>query len=134
MAGIDRREHMKISFLQGVTMAHPEDSILLISHFDSDGAMLLHQTIECLFVEREIVVTGKILVENGDGLILTFALSDLDQGCIKKDNHLLCSLRAESWKKAQEGIRALVSRSRGFQYLYDVNCPIDIVISPSGAF
>lgn len=36
---------MKISFLQGVTMAHPEDSILLISHFDSDGAMLLHQTI-----------------------------------------------------------------------------------------
>lgn len=125
---------MKISFLQGVTMAHPEDFILLISHFDSDGAMLLHQTIECLFVEREIVVTGKILVENGDGMILTFALSDLDQGCIKKDNHFLCSLRGESWKKAQEGFRALDFQSGGFQYLYDVNCSIDIVVSPYGAF
>lgn len=67
---------------------------------------------------------------------LLFGLFESDEGILTKDNEtFFCVLTMESFVDMVKLLEPFCKKeSRGYQYLYDVDCPTDLLFSPTASW
>jgi len=124
---------MNISLFENIRDNYPEDKIICINNFDYKELNDFIHSINCLINSRtpfSIMNSSKCL--NEEKIILTFSISDHDIGIIKYTNKLfICLLSIAKYFEMIQLTFDLLKRGieLNYQWLYDLNTPIDLLLS-----
>lgn len=122
---------MEIDYIENID-GH-EQNILRLYNFNKAEAILFRD----LLVENIINKQQKLDVSQVDFITaincnLIFGLFKSDEGVLTKDNHtFFCVLTLEGYKKMVALLEPFCKKeTKGYQYLYDLDNPIDLLFSP----
>lgn len=133
---------MKIEFLDDISDggrfpdADPSQLVRLYD-FDSAQANKLRQAIQEKIIDgnKAIDLTTFDFIQSVN-CSLTLKLSDMDKGIVTTDKkHFVCSLTIEKYKEMIFLIEPFCNKdTSGYQWLYDIDTPIDFLFSPGGSW
>ncbi len=110
------------------------ENIVRLYNFDKEEAIKFRNLlIETVIIKKEkldISTTDFIYPENCN---LIFGLFKTDEGILTKDDYnFFCILTLEGFKKMIDLLEPFcVKESKGYQYLYDIDTPTDLLFCPS---
>jgi len=133
---------MKIEFLDDISDggrfpdADPNQLVRLYD-FDNLQADALRQTIQKVIIEsnKKIDLTTLDFIETVN-CNLTLQISDTDKGITTVDNkNFICNLTIKKYEQMVFLIEPFCDKeTNGYQWLYDLNTPIDFLFSPGGSW
>ncbi len=126
---------MKLEFLANVNIHYPDDSIIRLYDFDEKETLELMNIIHKLIENKNEIVLDKapFITSSTCGLILR--LSNQDIGIKNNyDNVYICQLKGETYLEMIELLKPFSQSNDNtmYQWLYDINTPIDFLYSSSG--
>ncbi len=110
------------------------ENIVRLYNFDKEEAIKFRNLlIETVIIKKEkldISTTDFIYPENCN---LIFGLFKTDEGILTKDDYnFFCILTLEGFKKMIDLLEPFcIKESKGYQYLYDIDTPTDLLFCPS---
>ncbi|WP_298882312.1 hypothetical protein [uncultured Polaribacter sp.] len=126
---------MEIDYLENID-GH-EQNIVRLYNFNKTEAILFRD----LLIDTVIIKKQKLNLAEVDFITprncnLIFGLFKTDEGILTKDNQtFFCVLTLEGFTNMIKLIEPFCKKeSRGFQYLYDIDNPIDLLFCPSASF
>jgi hypothetical protein len=128
---------MKIDFIEKYNPNYPNDSIFRIYEFDSAEATSLQN----IFAElnegkiKEFELEKLPFVHSVDGSSLILRCTTQDEGIAQSSSkRFVCKLTKNGWGKAKDLIQPFCKPNihNGFQWLYDINTNIDLLLSING--
>ena len=126
---------MKLAFLENVNEYN--DHILRLYDFDSSQAKLFRQTIEQLVngKEKSQELTSLPFIENIN-CTLTLRIADNDEGITTTDQkNFFCDLTISNYHQIIKLLEPFCRKeSKGFQFLYEIDNPIEFLFSPNGTW
>jgi hypothetical protein len=133
---------MKIEFLddisEGGRFPHADPNQLVrLYNFDNVQAQLLRQTIQTEIIEnKKRVDLATLHFTQAINCNLVLQISDTDKGITTIDNNnFVCNLTIEKYKEIVFLIEPFCDKETdGYQWLYDLDTPIDFLFSPGGSW
>jgi hypothetical protein len=124
---------MKIDYLDKINDSN--DSIVRFFDFDAIQAETFRKTIQQTIIENKKsldVSTLDFITPINCNLV--FRISNQDKGVTAKDpKTFYCDLTMDSYNKMTNLLEPFCKQNNsGYQWLYDINTPIDLLFSPSG--
>jgi hypothetical protein len=125
---------MKIDFIPNINAFG--DAVVRLYDFDREEAIKLKDEIEKVLIDekRSLSLSDMECIEpmNCD---LTLRINDEDLGIVSaKERTFFCDLTFEGYLNMMELIDPFCTRDTiGYQYLYDLDIPVDLLFSPAGA-
>ncbi|HVU57683.1 MAG TPA: hypothetical protein VHD83_21625 [Puia sp.] len=132
---------MKLEFLDDLTDGDKyinvvSERMIRLYDFDKYQALSLKEVIEkeLLGRQKEISLSSLDFVE-ALNCNLTLKLSSIDRGITTAENrHFECYLTGAAYKKMTDLIEPFCNEAEGYQWLYEINCPVDLLFSPGGTW
>jgi hypothetical protein len=133
---------MKLEFLDDLTDGGKyvnviSERLIRLYDFDKHQALSLKEVIEKELLDRqkEISLSSLNFVEPLN-CNLTLKFSSIDQGITTVENGgFECYLTDAAYKEMTYLIEPFcISEATGYQWLYEINCPIDLLFSPGGTW
>jgi len=121
---------MKIKFLKDIN--EYGEHVIRLDDFDKDQAILFHQIlIDLAEGNKAVVVLSVCEFIEMVNCELTLRIAETDEGIITDDfEHFFCELTAQAYNNmAQLVIPFCRKDSNSYQYLYDLDNPIDFLLS-----
>jgi hypothetical protein len=133
---------MKIEFLDDISdggrflHADPNQLVRLYS-FDNLHARLLRHAIQNVIIEskKDIALTTLNFIQ-AINCNLTLQIADTDKGITTSDyKNFVCNLTIEKYKEMVFLMEPFCDKETdGYQWLYDLDTPIDFLFSPGGSW
>ncbi len=128
---------MKIDFLEAYDRNNHENGIFRIYNFDSEEVKkllrILDRLIEC---ENSRIDLGTYSFVHSIGDVrLILECGNLDSGISRQSkSDFVCTLLKEGWENAIELLKPFAESNMqdGFQWLYDLNTTIELLVSGDG--
>ena len=132
---------MKLEYLDDLTDGGKfvnvvSEQLIRLYDFDKHQALNFKEIIEkeLLGRQKEISLSSldflRLLNCN-----LTLKLSNIDQGITKADDrHFKCYLTDTTYRRMTYLIEPFCKGAGGYQWLYEIDCPIDLLFSPGGTW
>ena len=126
---------MEIEYLKNVDPDIPNSSLIRILKFNKNQLDSLKEKLIKLPKERTFLLEHFEFVKPINCSLL-FSLYQNDLGIVKlKDNYFGCFMTIDSYIKMVKNIESYEKNGmRGFIWLYDINCDIDLLISQNGGW
>lgn len=121
---------MNILLFDNSTDKYKHDKIICLSHFSKTELYSLIQTLKDVQKGHDVVLSEQSYIDYKE-IRLEMRLSSLDIG-ISKINEMgfVCNLSASAYMNAINLIEQLLKdEMNGFQWLYDIDTPIDFLLS-----
>ena len=132
---------MKLEFLvdisdRGKFSQAVSERLIRLYDFDSLQALRLKNAIETDLVKKgNAVDLASLDFVEPLNCNLIFRLSDENKGAIADDNsNFYCYLTIESYKNMLSLIAPFCNGADGYQWLYEVDCAVDLLFSPGGTW
>jgi hypothetical protein len=133
---------MKIEFLDDISdggrFPHADPNQLVrLYDFDNVQAQLLRQTIQIEIIEsKKVIDLATLDFIQAINCSLILQISDTDKGITTtNDNNFVCNLTIEKYKEMVFLIEPFCeNETNGYQWLYDLDTPIDFLFSPGGSW
>ena len=126
---------MEIDYIENVNGL--DENVVRLYSFDMAEAIQFRDLIKDVIIDKkkrlDLSEVDFITPRNCN---LLFGLFNSDEGILTKDNEtFFCVLTMESYINMVTLIEPFCKKeSRGYQYLYDVDCPTDLLFSPSASW
>jgi hypothetical protein len=126
---------MKLDFIENID-GH-DQSIVRLYNFNKKEAIkfrdLLEDTVIAKKQKLDLSQVDFITLRNCN---LIFGLFKTDEGILTKDNQtFFCILTIDGFKKMIKLIAPFCKKeSKGYQYLYEIDNPIDLLFCPTASF
>jgi hypothetical protein len=121
---------MKLKFLKNINEF--EEHAIRLNDFDKVQAGLFLQIIQQLSTKRktEIELSDYDFIESVNCRLI-LRISETDEGIVTEDlKHFYCDLTAEAYAEMGKLIEPFIKKETdAFQYLYDLDNPIDFIFS-----
>jgi hypothetical protein len=133
---------MKLEFLDDISDGGRfrqvvSDGLVRLYEFDRNQATRLRDRIvtEILEGSRALDLSSVDFIE-GVNCALVFTISEEDEGLKTKDKvHFECALTIASYLRMVQLMQGFCEReSDGYQWLYELDCEIDLLFSPGGTW
>jgi hypothetical protein len=111
------------------------DSIVRLFNFGRQEAILFRDAIhQIVIIDKEELDLSTLNFIQLNDCNLTLVIGNEDEGIFSnRKNNFICSLTLEAYKQMLNLIEPFCNKElNGFQYLYDIDTPIDFLFSPSG--
>jgi hypothetical protein len=132
---------MKLEFLDDISEggSYPQvvpTKLVRLYDFEPRQAQLLKEVIQNKIInERGTVDLSVLPFIQPINCNLVLRLSDADDGIIVTDStNFVCSLTVTAYEKMVHLMEPFCEGSGGYQWLYDLDCPIDFLFSPGGTW
>jgi len=123
---------MKINIFENVNDDYPDDKIICINDFDTSDLKFLINSIEKIINEGiGFSITNDTKNQNGS-IVLTFSTSEIDYGIKQVDNKsFICILTTSKYSVMGELLQHFMKKDikKGYQWLFDLNSPIELLLS-----
>ena len=126
---------MEIDYLDDIN-GH-DQNIVRLYNFNKAEAILFRDLLkETIIKNRQKLDVSKVDFIESRNCNLIFGLFKSDEGILTKDNEtFFCILTLEGFNKMIELIEPFCKKeSKGYQYLYDIDNPIDLMFCPSETY
>jgi hypothetical protein len=126
---------MEIDYLDDIN-GH-DQNIVRLYNFNKAEAILFRDLLkETIIKNRQKLDVSKVDFIESRNCNLIFGLFKSDEGILTKDNEtFFCILTLEGFNKMIELIEPFCKKeSKGYQYLYDIDNPIDLMFCPSATY
>ncbi len=126
---------MKIDFLREISYRNKEDGVVRISDFVESEATKLAAAISRLVESASVLDVSKLDFMEPANFSLSFQVGESDTGILEMaEDVLVCSLTRDGFTKMAELVKAFGSDRKpdSFQYLYDTDNPIELIMSCTG--
>lgn len=133
---------MKIEFIDDISDggrfadADPNQLVRLFD-FEKSEANKLREAIQKMFVENNNKIdVNKLSFIQTVNCYLTLKISDTDEGITtSNNNNFVCNLTIEKYKEIVLLMEPFCHKENaGYQWLYDLDTPIDFLFSPGGSW
>jgi hypothetical protein len=133
---------MKLEFLDDISEGgkYPQvisNQLLRLFDFDPSKARMFKDAIQTKIIEGkgELELLSLKFIESTNCL-MTLRISNDDEGITTEDKvNFFCNLSIEGYKKMVYLIEPFCNWDKnGYQWLYDLDCPIDFLFSPGGTW
>ncbi|PQJ76418.1 hypothetical protein [Polaribacter glomeratus] len=114
-----------------------EQNIVRLYNFNKAEAILFRDLLKATVIDKkqklDLATVAFITPRNCN---LIFGLFKTDEGILTKDNEtFFCILTLDGFKKMIKLIEPFCKKeSKGYQYLYEIDNPIDLLFCPSASF
>lgn len=119
--------------IQGVI----SDEIVRLFDFNFEEAILFRDAIQTTIIEKnESLNCGKLTFIELINCNLIFTITETDEGIVTNNNiHFNCQLSIPAYKQMLELLQPFCQRNAsGYQYLYDLDNPIELLFAPGGSW
>ena len=126
---------MEIDYLDDIN-GH-DQNIVRLYNFNKAEAILFRDLLkETIIKNKQKLDVSKVDFIEPRNCNLIFGLFKSDEGVLTKDNeNFFCILTLEGLNKMIELIEPFCKKeSKGYQYLYDIDNPIDLMFCPSATY
>jgi hypothetical protein len=126
---------MEIDYLDDIN-GH-DQNIVRLYNFNKAEAILFRDLLkETIIKNKQKLDVSKVDFIEPRNCNLIFGLFKSDEGILTKDNKtFFCILTLEGFNKMIELIEPFCKKeSKGYQYLYDIDNPIDLMFCPSATY
>lgn len=126
---------MEIDYLDDIN-GH-DQNIVRLYNFNKAEAILFRDLLkETIIKNKQKLDVSKVDFIEPRNCNLIFGLFQSDEGVLTKDNeNFFCILTLEGFNKMIELIEPFCKKeSKGYQYLYDIDNPIDLMFCPSATY
>mgnify|MGYP001280164207 FL=1 len=126
---------MELDYIENVNGL--DENVVRLYNFDKAEAIKFKALIKDVIIDKkkrlDLSEVDFITPRNCN---LLFGLFNSDEGILTKDNEtFFCVLTMESYVDMINLIEPFCKKeSRGYQYLYDVDCPTDLLFSPTASW
>jgi hypothetical protein len=126
---------MEIDYIENVNGL--DENVVRLYNFDMAEAIKFRDLLKDTIIDKkkrlDLSEVDFITPRNCN---LLFGLFNSDEGILTKDNEtFFCVLTMESYVNMITLIEPFCKKeSRGYQYLYDVDCPTDLLFSPTASW
>jgi len=126
---------MELDYIENVNGL--DENVVRLYNFDKAEAIKFRALIKDVIIDKkkrlDLSEVDFITPRNCN---LLFGLFNSDEGILTKDNEtFFCVLTMESYFNMIKLIEPFCKKeSRGYQYLYDVDCPTDLLFSPTASW
>jgi hypothetical protein len=128
---------MKIEYCDLEDTNHPDDAIIRIFSFNSTEVSKLIDELSKFIDSKKILDFSKLEFIERINCNLIFEIGNEDIGIISKDKwNYICKLKKDTFVEMIEKISPFIDKCKDgtFQFLYDLNNPIELVFSPNGTW
>ncbi len=126
---------MELDFIENINEF--DESVVRLYNFDKSEAILFRDLIKSTIIERNIRLDlSKIDFIENRNCNLIFGLFKTDEGMLSVDNKTFyCALTLENYKNMLTLLEPFCNKdTKSYQYLYDIDNPIDFLFSPAGTW
>lgn len=126
---------MEIDYLDDIN-GH-DQNIVRLYNFNKAEAILFRDLLKDTIInKRQKLDLSEVDFIEPRNCNLIFGLFKSDEGILTKDNEtFFCILTLDGFHKMIELIEPFCNKeSRGYQYLYDIDNPIDLMLCPSATY
>tara|TARA_B110000902_G_scaffold194268_1_gene220158 strand:+ start:2751 stop:3131 length:381 start_codon:yes stop_codon:yes gene_type:complete len=126
---------MELDYIENVNGL--DENVVRLYNFDKAEAIKFRALIKDVIIDKkkrlDLSEVDFITPRNCN---LLFGLFNSDEGILTKNNEtFFCVLTMESYVNMINLIEPFCKKeSRGYQYLYDVDCPTDLLFSPTASW
>tara|TARA_B110000091_G_C13785901_1_gene463324 strand:+ start:309 stop:695 length:387 start_codon:yes stop_codon:yes gene_type:complete len=125
---------MELDYIENVNGL--DENIVRLYNFDKAEAILFRDLLkETIIDKRQKLDLSQVDFITSRNCNLIFGLFKSDEGILTKDNQtFFCILTLEGFTNMAKLIEPFCKKeSKGFQYLYDIDNPTDLLFSPSAS-
>ena len=126
---------MEIDYLDDIN-GH-DQNIVRLYNFDKAEAILFRDLLKDTIIDkRQKLDVSQVDFIEPRNCNLIFGLFKSDEGILTKDNeNFFCILTLDGFKKMIELIEPFCKKeSKGYQYLYDIDNPTDLMFCPTATY
>ncbi len=126
---------MELDYIENVN--EHEENVVRLYNFDKAEAIKFRDLIKDIVIDkRKKLDLSEVDFITPRNCNLIFGLFTSDEGILTKDNQtFFCVLTLESFVHMVALIEPFCKKeSRGYQYLYDVDTPTDLLFSPTASW
>ncbi len=126
---------MELDYIENVNGL--EENVVRLYNFDMAEAIKFRDLIKDTIIDKKKRLDlSEIDFIEPRNCNLLFGLFESDEGILTKDNEtFFCILTMESFVNMVKLLEPFCKKeSRGFQYLYDVDTPTDLLFSPTASW
>lgn len=126
---------MEIDYLDDIN-GH-DQNIVRLYNFDKAEAILFRDLLKDTIIDkRQKLDLSEVDFIEPRNCNLIFGLFKSDEGILTKDNeNFFCILTLDGFQRMLELIEPFCNKeSRGYQYLYDIDNPTDLMFCPSATY
>lgn len=126
---------MKLDYIQDIN--EYGDDIVRLYDFGVKEAILFRDAIqEFLVLEKEELDITSLKFIEVRNCKLVFIIGVEEEGVFSNfDKNFICSLTKEGFQHMISLIEPFcIKQTKGYQYLYDLDCPTDLLFSPAGTW
>lgn len=126
---------MELDYIENVNGL--EENVVRLYNFDMAEAIKFRDLIkETIIDKKKRLDLAEVDFIEPRNCNLLFGLFESDEGILTKDNEtFFCVLTMESFVDMVKLLEPFCKKeSRGFQYLYDVDTPTDLLFSPTASW
>ncbi len=113
------------------------ESVVRLYNFDRDEAIKLNILIdETILNRKQRLDLSQVDFIEARNCNLILGLFKTDEGILSKDNETFyCALTIEGYNEMLKILKPFCEKdTKGYQYLYDIDNPIDFLFSPAGTW
>ena len=132
---LTKNKKMELDYLDDIN-GH-DQNIVRLYNFNKAEAILFRDLLKDTIIDkRQKLDVSKIDFIEPRNCNLIFGLFKSDEGILTKDNEtFFCILTLQGFNKMIELIEPFCKKeSKGYQYLYDIDNPIDLMFCPSATY
>jgi hypothetical protein len=126
---------MKLDYIENINEYN--DSVVRLYDFNKSEATNLYNIIQQTIIEnRDPLDLSTIDFIEARNCYLTLCISENDEGILPSEtNDFYCNLTIEGYLKMVTLLSPFCLReTKGYQWLYDIDSPIDFLFSPGGTW
>lgn len=126
---------MEVDFIENVNGLN--ENVVRLYNFDKEEAIKFRDLItETIIDKKQKLDLSQVDFIAPRNCNLIFGLFKSDEGILTKDNQtFFCILTLEGFRNMIKLIEPFCKKeSRGYQYLYDIDNPTDLLFSPSASW
>ena len=126
---------MELDYIENVNEL--DENVVRLYNFDMAEAIKFRDLIKDVIIDkRKRLDLSEVDFIEPRNCNLLFGLFNSDEGILTKDNEsFFCILTMESYVNMVKLLEPFCQKeSRGFQYLYDVDTPTDLLFSPTASW
>lgn len=127
---------MIIDFIEKYNNEYPDDSIVCFMNFSKQDLISLLKGIDSLIHSGNDLHISDLNFVSDSKIHLLFKIDETDEGIVEIDRSKLlyhCILSKKAFIKIYELLNSYIeSDMNGFQWLYDLNTNIDLLLSQNG--
>ena len=126
---------MEIDYLDDIN-GHDQNIVRLYNFNKAEAIQFRDLLKDTIIDKRQKLDVSKVDFIEPRNCNLIFGLFKSDEGILTKDNEtFFCVLTLEGFKKMIELIEPFCKKeSKGYQYLYDIDNPTDLMFCPSATY